>query len=174
VPQGQTTTAAMKKLKELGLGGIACNVDFKNYMLSEDNWDNLIRAVESCHEVGLVVWIYDEEGYPSGAAGGLVLKRNPAFEALALTYDNSQKEPFALRAAYEHTHASNNFYAARRYPNLIDSRAVQCFIETTHDAYWNRLKKHFGKTIRALFTDEPSLMAVNIGQLPEYVRKTCV
>jgi len=171
VPQGQTTTAAMKKLKELGLGGIVCNVDFKNYMLSEDNWDNLIRAVESCHEVGLVVWIYDEEGYPSGAAGGLVLKRNPAFEALALTYDNSQKEPFALRAAYEHTHASNNFYAARRYPNLIDSRAVQCFIETTHDAYWNRLKKHFGKTIRALFTDEPSLMAVNIGQLPENVRK---
>jgi hypothetical protein len=161
----------MKKLKGLGLGGIVCNVDFKNYMVSEENWDNLIRAVEACRDVGLVVWIYDEEGYPSGAAGGLVLKRNPAFEALALTYDKSRKEPFALRPAYEHTHASNNFYAARRYPNLIDGRAVQCFIETTHEAYWRRLKKHFGKTIQALFTDEPSLMAVNIGPLPENVRK---
>ncbi|MDH4242055.1 MAG: hypothetical protein OEW48_21040, partial [Phycisphaerae bacterium] len=145
--------------------------DFKNYLVSEDHWDNLIRAVEACREVGLVVWIYDEEGYPSGAAGGLVLKRNPAFEALSLTHDKSRKEPFALRPSYEHTHASNNFYAARRYPNLIDGRAVQCFIETTHEAYWLRLKKHFGKTIKALFTDEPSLMAVNIGPLPENVRK---
>ena len=171
VPRGQATPAAMKKLKESGLGGIVCNVDFKNYLISEDNWDNLIRAVEACREVGLVVWIYDEEGYPSGAAGGLVLERNPAFEALALTYDKSRKEPFAFRPAYEHTHASNNFYAARRYPNLIDDRAVQCFIETTHEAYWRRLKKHFGKTIQAFFTDEPSLMAVNIGPLPENVRK---
>ena len=171
VPRGQATAAAMKKLKESGLGGIVCNVDFKNYLVSEDNWDNLIQAVEACREVGLVVWIYDEEGYPSGAAGGLVLKRNPAFEALALTYDKSRKEPFALRPAYEHTHASNNFHAARRYPNLIDGRAVQCFIEITHEAYWRRLKKHFGKTIQALFTDEPSLMAVNIGPLPENVRK---
>ena len=171
VPRGQATPAAMKKLKELGLGGIVFNVDFKNYLVSEGNWDNLIRAVEACREVGLVVWIYDEEGYPSGAAGGLVLKRNSAFEALALTYDKSRKEPFAFRPAYEHTHASNNFHAARRYPNLIDGRAVQCFIETTHEAYWRRLKKHFGKTIQALFTDEPSLMAVNIGPLPENVRK---
>ncbi|MGB2809319.1 MAG: hypothetical protein WBC22_16375 [Sedimentisphaerales bacterium] len=171
VPRGQATAAAMKKLKESGLGGIVCNVDFKNYLVSEDNWDNLIHVVEACREVGLVVWIYDEEGYPSGAAGGLVLKRNPAFEALALTYDKSRKEPFAFRPAYEHTHASNNFHAARRYPNLIDGRAVQCFIETTHEAYWRRLKKHFGKTIQALFTDEPSLMAVNIGPLPENVRK---
>ncbi len=30
VPRGQATAAAMKKLKELGLGGIVCNVDFKN------------------------------------------------------------------------------------------------------------------------------------------------
>ena len=171
LPRGQATAAAMKKLKESGLGGIVCNVDFKNYLVSEDHWDNLIRAVEACREVGLVVWIYDEDGYPSGAAGGLVLKRNPAFEALALTYDKSLKEPFAFRSAYEHTHASNNFYAARRYPNLIDGEAVQCFIETTHEAYWRRLKKHFGKTIQALFTDEPSLMAVNIGPLPENVRK---
>ena len=171
VPPAQATPAAMKKLKELGLGGIVCNVNFDKYLVSQTHWDTLVRAVEACREVGLIVWIYDEDGYPSGAAGGLVLKRNPAFEALALTYDKSQPEPFALRPAYEHTHASNNFYAARRYPNLIDDKAVKCFIEVTHDAYWRRLKKHFGKTIRALFTDEPSLMAVNIGPLPDNVRK---
>jgi len=171
IPPAQATPAAMKKLKELGLGGIVCNVNFNDYMQSQAHWDTLVRAVEACREAGLIVWIYDEDGYPSGAAGGLVLKHNPKFEALALTYDQSRLEQFALRPAYEHTHASNNFYAARRYPNLIDDKAVQCFIEKTHEAYWSRLKEHFGKTIQSLFTDEPSLMAVNIGPLPENVRK---
>ncbi len=171
VPPAQATPPAMKKLKELGIGGIVCNVNFDKYLVSQTHWDTLVRAVEACRDIGLIVWIYDEEGYPSGAAGGLVLKRNPAFEAIALTYDKSQPEPFSLRPAYEYTHASNNFYAARRYPNLIDDRAVKCFIEITHGAYWRHLKEHFGKTIRALFTDEPSLMAVNIGPLPDSVRK---
>jgi len=170
VPVKQATTAGMLALKELGLGGIVCNVDFNEYMVSQAHWETLVRAVEACQKVGLVVWIYDEDGYPSGAAGGLVLKHNPGYEALALTYDPSRPEPFVLRPAYEHTHASNNFYAARRYPNLINEQAVQCFIGTTHEAYWRRLKEHFGTTIKALFTDEPSLMAVNIGPLPDKVR----
>ena len=167
----ETILAGMRELKELGLGGIVCNVDFAKYMVSEAHWQTLIQGVDACRQVGLRVWIYDEQGYPSGAAGGLVLKHNPPFEALALTYDPSRPEPLALRPAYEYTHASNNFYAARRYPNLIDERAVRCFIETTHEAYWRRLKEHFGTTIRAVFTDEPSLMAVNIGPLPEHIRK---
>jgi hypothetical protein len=171
VPAAKATPAAMKKLKELGLGGIVCNVNFNRYLVSQTHWETLVRAVEACREVGLIVWIYDEEGYPSGAAGGLVLKSNPSFEALALTYYKSQSEPFAIRPSYEHTHASNNFHAARRYPNLIDDKAVKCFIEKTHEAYASHLKEHFGKTIQAIFTDEPSLMAVNIGPLPENVRK---
>ena len=166
VPARQANPSGMMAFKELGLGGIVCNVDFKDYMVSQDHWETLVRAVEACRQTGLVVWLYDEDGYPSGAAGGLVLKRNRDFEALALTFDPSQPEPFALRPSYEYTHASNNYYAARRYPNLLDEKAIQCFIEVTHRAYWNRLKDYFGTTIKACFTDEPSLMAVNIGELP--------
>jgi hypothetical protein len=121
--------------------------------------------------VGLRVWIYDEDGYPSGAAGGLVLKESHDFEALALAYDPSRVDPFVVRASYEYTHASNNFYAARRYPNLIDKAAVTTFIRVTHDAYYQHLTPFFGKTIEAFFTDEPSLMAVDTGRLPEEVRK---
>jgi hypothetical protein len=166
-------TAALRKIgeyKDLGLGGIVCNVAFQDYMVSEANWRKLIAGVEACEELGMVVWLYDEEGYPSGAAGGLVLKANPAFEALALAYDPSRPDPLFLRPAYEHTHASNNFYAARRYINVIDDRAVGAFIAATHDAYDRRLGRHFGKTIQAFFTDEPSLIAVNLGQLPDEVR----
>jgi hypothetical protein len=160
----------MTVLKDLGLGGIVCNVDFSEYMVSEKHWQTLIQAIEACRKKNLIAWIYDEEGYPSGAAGGLVLKNNPDYEAIALTYDPSRPEQFALWPAYEYTHASNNYYAARRYPNLLDEQAVHCFINVTHEQYWRRLKDHFGKTVKAFFTDEPSLMAVNIGPLPDNVR----
>ena len=80
-------------------------------------------------------------------------------------------DPFMLRAAYEHTHASNNYHAARRYANLLDDRAVASFIDVTHNAYYERLKPLFGQTVQAMFTDEPSLIAVNIGQIPEEVRQ---
>jgi len=122
VPAAQATTEAMTRLKELGLGGIVCNVSFDKYLVSETHWQTLVKAVEACRQVGLRVWLYDELGYPSGAAGGLVLDKMPQGEALALAYDRLRSEPFILRPAYEHTHASNNFCAARRYPNPSSER----------------------------------------------------
>jgi hypothetical protein len=174
VTGGDSQRRAQRKMslyKDRGLGGVVCNVSFNRYLQSEENWKQLVAGVDACAALGLVVWIYDEEGYPSGSAGGLVLKENRALEALALAYDPSRSDPFLLRPAYEHTHASNNYHAARRYINLIDDRAVRSFISHTHDAYFQHLKPHFGKTIQAMFTDEPSLITVNLGQIPEDVRK---
>ncbi len=141
---GGIARKGLEYFQQRGLGGIVCNVAFDNYLESEENWKKLITAVETCHDLGMVVWIYDELGYPSGAAGGLVLERNPEFEAQELAYDASLDDPFIVRAAYEHTHASNNYHAARRYANLIDDRAVACFIDVTHNAYYQRLKPEDG------------------------------
>jgi len=166
----QIAQQGMGYFLQLGLGGIVCNVSFNEYLRSGQHWQTLIMAVEQCEKLGMIVWIYDEQGYPSGAAGGLVLAENPDFEAQVLSFRRGSEPPFFLRRAYEHTHASNNYYAARRYANLLDDRAVASFIRHTHEAYANRLKTHFGKTIQAFFTDEPSTMAVNLGQIPEPAR----
>ena len=40
------------------------------YRRSEKNWRALIAGVESCRDRGMVVWLYDEDEYPSGAARG--------------------------------------------------------------------------------------------------------
>jgi len=157
--------------KNLGLGGVVCNVMFQDYMRSEPAWKALVAGVEDCRRLGMIVWIYDEAGYPSGAAGGLVLKEHPEYEAQEMAYDVSQPDPFVLRAAYEFTHASNNYYAARRYINLIDDRAVRSFVEKTHQAYRDWLGTGIGTVVKAFFTDEPSLITVNLGQIPESARK---
>ncbi|MBN1590286.1 MAG: hypothetical protein JW888_12295, partial [Pirellulales bacterium] len=167
----KTEPQGMDFYKDRGLGGVVCNVAFDDYLQSEKNWKTLIAAVEQCQRLGLIVWLYDEKGYPSGAADKLVLAENPAYEATNLVWDESREEPLFLRPGFEYAHASNNYHACRRYPNLIDDRATSCFIEKTHEAYWKRLEPHFGRTIEAMFTDEPSLMAINIGSLPKRVRK---
>ncbi len=165
---GKAVEAALSRYRDLGLGGIVCNVGFKDYLRSEREWAVLCAGVDAAARLGMQVWIYDEEGYPSGAAGGLVLEKNPAHEAMELLRDATGG--FVVRPSYECTHASNNFYASRRYANLIDARACEAFIAVTHAEYARRIGPHLGRTVKAFFTDEPSLMAVDTGQLGEDVR----
>ena len=127
------SSQGMRFYQDRGLGGIVCNVAFQDYMRFEPHWKTLVAGVDACSKLGLVVWLYDEDGYPSGAAGGLVLEENPEFEATELAYDPTRDDPFIIRPAYEHTHASNNYYAARRYVNLLDDRAIRSFIAKTHE-----------------------------------------
>ncbi len=157
---------------ECGLGGIVCNVGSDKYLYNDAVWKSFVDAVRSARSLGLRVWIYDEDGYPSPEAGGVVLRDHPELECLALVYDKDRAdEPFYVRPAYEFTHASNNFAAARRYPNLLDPRATERFLEVTHAQYRDRLGKELFDQVEAFFTDEPSLNAINIGQIPEDVRK---
>ena len=41
--------------------------------------------------------------------------------------------------------------------DILNPDAVACFIRLTHDRYYEHLKDHFGSTVIALFTDEPSV-----------------
>jgi hypothetical protein len=176
---------SLRYFLERGMGGLVTNVAFDNrnlkpsyqknvprYLQSEKNWQTLLTAIKSCKSLGMKIWIYDEDGYPSGAAGGLVVQENPQYEATELAYDPARADSFIVRPAYEFTHASNNYYASRRYANLIDKAAMLTFIKSTHMAYHERLGAFFGNPIMAMFTDEPSLIAVNLGQIPEHVRVT--
>ncbi|MGN0763849.1 MAG: hypothetical protein ACI4MK_10685 [Aristaeellaceae bacterium] len=45
--------------------------------------------------------------------------------------------------------------------DLLNPDAVRAFIRLTHEAYWCALREHFGKTIIAVFTDEPDITGRN-------------
>ncbi len=54
----------------------------------------------------------------------------------------------------------------KRDPFYVDSLsrdAVNCFKHLTYDEYFNRFPDEFGDTIRAVFTDEPSIYWVSVG-----------
>ena len=77
-------TAYLRRLADLGVGGIVTNVGFEDYLVSPRQWEILRRGLRAAVDLGLRVWLYDEKGYPSGAAGGIVTRANPELVALGL------------------------------------------------------------------------------------------
>ncbi len=73
-------------LKVKGFGGLVTNVrQSEQYLREDEEWFLLRWLVQTCSEMGLRVWLYDEKGYPSGGAGGLTLDEgNPDWQAQGL------------------------------------------------------------------------------------------
>jgi len=76
--------AYLLKLANWGFGGIVANVGHEGYLENEEEWNVFLAGVRAAQELGMRVWIYDEHGYPSGAAGGIVLRDHPEYEAQGL------------------------------------------------------------------------------------------
>jgi len=61
---------------------------------------------------------------------------------------------FVQQPLWEGTHAQETCGA---YPNWLDPRSLERFVELTHEQYYARFAQFFGKEIEAFFNDEPSL-----------------
>lgn len=85
----------VRQMKEQGMGGFFMHSREgleTEYLGSE--WMECIRAaVEAAQKEGIAAWLYDEDRWPSGAAGGLVSKKGDAYRAKALTFELSSDLP---------------------------------------------------------------------------------
>jgi len=68
----------------LGYGGAVVNVGFRDYLESAHQWEVYRRGLWAAIQRDMVLWWYDEKGYPSGSAGGLVTRGHPEFASLGL------------------------------------------------------------------------------------------
>ena len=155
--------AGFQNLIDMGVSGFVTNVKLEKYLSDEKSWDVLRRGAKLAHEMGLRVWIYDEKGYPSGAAGGLVLGKYPKGEAEGLiqTFNDDGRPRYEVSKLFENTHATANFFERRHYINILDREAAATFINVTHDSY-ERALHPIGEYVEAFFTDEPSLISTYV------------
>lgn len=83
--------------KQMGLGGFFMHsrVGLKTDYLSEE-WFNLVReCIDEAKRIDTEAWLYDEDRWPSGSAGGLVTK-NPEFRLRQIVVSReSQPEAFS-------------------------------------------------------------------------------
>src|SRR5688500_13243799 len=68
-------------MDEAGIGGfvIHARVGLGVAYLSDQWFDRCKLVIEEAEQRRMKVWIYDEDNWPSGYAGGRVLARDPSF-----------------------------------------------------------------------------------------------
>lgn len=78
------------EMRAKGMGGcfLHSREGLETPYLSEEWMDAVHCSIEKAEQEGMEIWIYDEDKWPSGSAGGLVSKKNPGeFSAKALTLE---------------------------------------------------------------------------------------
>lgn len=104
------------KLFSRGYGGVAINVDFKDYLRDDEALEIFYEAAKYAKSLGMRVWVYDEQYYPTGGAGSLSLVDHPECEALGLAeltaeFESDGRIPLRIASPYGHSELKYALYA---------------------------------------------------------------
>lgn len=152
--------------------------------LSDEWFDCIDLAISEGKRLGMRFWIYDENNWPSGYAGGKVLQKNPDFcgkhiKAFSLKAGESFEAPEALYTVAAFRKTSDGWhridgkdagqertvfavcythwkvaYGEDYYIDLLNKDATDEFLHVTHEEYLKRFGDEMGSTIRGFFSDE--------------------
>ena len=173
------------EFKSQGMGGAFLHPrgGMATEYLSESFFESIRGCVEELDKLDMIAWLYDEDRYPSGSAGGKVVKANekyrsrflvPGFlEAKDVSIDDSliavykMTEYSYIRIPLDAIPSTGEMFCIslvygkmeprfdrESYIDVCNKEAIDTFIEITHDAYYQHFKEYFGKTIPAIFSDE--------------------
>jgi hypothetical protein len=202
-----TLLKQIDQLKEMGMGGFHIHSRTGNGIeyLSDEFMELVKVANKKAKENNMLSWLYDEDRWPSGFAGGIVTKETK-YRARFLVFtpkeyeegidessDNysstgqaqrsnerkliakyevllkdgylssyrrledgeKQSEGTKLWWAYIEIAGSSPWFNNQAYVNTLDPDAMKKFINVTHERYYEVLGEEFGKSVPAIFTDEP-------------------
>ncbi len=141
-----------------------------------DDWFRaLSAAVDEAKKQGIQVWIYDEDGWPSGFASGKIPQLGERFQHKKLQFSFGMPPAEEQRLVARFVPQGNGYVLAdgwkevggadlcfyyevnAHYADLLEEETTELFIRLTHEVYRERLGEYFGDTIRGVFTDEPQL-----------------
>ena len=143
----------MKSLKENGIDQImlypraGCELEY----LSDEWFEKIGEFISAAKQLDMNLWLYDEFNWPSGDAGGRVTQ----IEEFRLKSITVKGENIG-RINYNST-LNSSLFGLKFCPDLLSEKAVDYFIETTHEKYYEKFKDCFGSIIKGFYTDEPSI-----------------
>lgn len=124
-----------------------------------DAWLDLVEHILLfSKENGMRIWLYDEFNWPSGSCKNTVIEQDPSFAAKRLVYQSGTvKLESMIRGEAQRVFAPFD-------SDMLNPKAVACFIQLTHEKYYARFKEYFGNVIAGIFTDEPSFIYTSNGE----------
>lgn len=194
-------------MQEMGMGGFHMHtrVGMSTTYLSDDYMAFIRACMEKAKEKNMLAWLYDEDKWPSGFAGGYVTQKKEnrqkyilftatpyekaagsGFEGdasakakrtnngtLLAVYDVILDEEGYLSSyrvmqpgeaakgtawyCYLETSAESPWFNYQTYVDVLSKSAIDDFIAITHERYKEVVGEEFGKTVPAIFTDEPQV-----------------
>jgi len=108
------------------------------------------KVMDHAEKLGMNAWLYDEGGWPSGGCCGKVWAS--AKKRFAIRYKELKEDGSIVDSVAQY----NPNYSAP-VPSVIEPGATEKFIELTHEKWKASMARHFGKTIKFTFTDEPNM-----------------
>ncbi len=155
-----------------GIGGFFMHA--RSGLQTEYLSDEWMECIDICAKeavkLGMKAWAYDENGWPSGFAGGKLLEEEENRDKFILfetgVYDANATVSYLLRenelcrVLNEETEAEAtylNLYikSATSTADILNPEVVDKFIALTHEQYRKHFGDKFAENIEGFFTDEP-------------------
>lgn len=183
-------------LKSMGMGGFFMHsrVGLKTPYLGKE-WFELTNACTAeARKLGMEAWLYDEDRWPSGTAGGKVTeKKENRMKYITMHIDEEIPEDADVIFKYECNvdgisysddgtsnilwfeiteFPKSSFYNGFTYADTLKKETTQEYIAATHQKYLEHCGEEIGKTIKGIFTDEPhrgGLMLDSSNSSPAFV-----
>lgn len=164
----------IRNMHDLGMNGFFMHArgGLETEYMSDDWYRAINVCIDEAKKLGMEAWCYDENGWPSGFAGGkllddpdnfaryLICKKQDAYPtdgALAV-YVLENDLPRRISAP---TRDTDTYYVItaghdRSYVDVLDQAVIKRFIDVTHEEYKKRIApSDFGTAMPGFFTDEP-------------------
>ena len=161
-------TKQIEWMHEQGFGGFFMHArgGLKTQYLGKEWFECICRCVQKSKELHLQAWAYDENGWPSGFAGGKLLAREEDrdryltysignFDEKALVSYRIQPETLERANVGEDGQYLNIYeHVSISTADILNGVVVDKFIHCTHEKYKRELGDDW-RYLQGFFTDEP-------------------
>ncbi len=107
------------------------------------------------------IWIYDENGWPSGFGGGKVNGLGPEYQIKRIVTSPIPltDEKYIPLTVYNGLYGQLYLYYVvdKNYVDLLNPDVTSEFIACVHEVYYKRYQPYFSTVIKGVFMDEPQL-----------------
>lgn len=158
------------EMKKNGIGGYFMHArgGLKTTYMSEEWMECIEACAEHGNKEGMSSWIYDENGWPSGFAGGKLLEKEGFRDCYVIheigAYDEQATVCYlmdgerlwrATRGKPGKDYLNVYIRRAASTADILNPEVVNEFLKLTHEQYRERFGVDFSKKIQGFFTDEP-------------------